>query len=424
MDKLYLLISDTTADYYYFTLAVLIAIDVAISLAFFVAYQCDTRKKHYLILSLAFISGVAFNMGNTICNQAAIEWLSTDYVIGEEDSHKSCILNFARQSCLLAIIFVALLLNAYKNKINYKFIISTIIIYSSIALLLMLIYFIELDLDNSLVHAIYTYYFSGKKNLSGDLMITAWCCLLIILSICIVYYKAFKNKIWQCIAAIIFAEILFNVIVYICMSEPHISMNVARIFSTLIKFTISFFIIAEALKKIAEMRRIKMYDPLTLAYTRNYFFDELKSTSDSVNSKTSLCVLLLDVDKFKEINDTFGHQQGDMILKKISETVRSCITRNDIFARLGGDEFAIILPGTSVSDACHIAEKIRERIEAISCQTDAGVIDNVTVSIGTYKVNAGENIKQIIASADNALYCAKRNGRNKNIVFNDEYCAL
>lgn len=172
------------------------------------------------------------------------------------------------------------------------------------------------------------------------------------------------------------------------------------------------------------MRRIKMYDPLTLAYTRNYFFDELKSTSDSINSKTSLCVLLLDVDKFKEINDTFGHQQGDMILKKISDTVRNCITRNDIFARLGGDEFAIILPGTSVSDACHIAEKIRERIEAISCQTDAGVIDNVTVSIGTYKVNAGENIKQIIASADNALYCAKRNGRNKNIVFNDEYCAL
>lgn len=423
MDKLYLLISNTTAGFYYFTLAVLIAIDIAISFAFFIAYQCDTRKKHYLMLSLAFFSGVAFNMGNTMCTQVPLAWLNAGNTVALEQSHKECILNFTRQLCVIAIIFIALLMNAYRNKINPKFISFIIIVFSSLALFMMVIYSVESDLDNEILQSVYTYYLSDKKIQSGDVIITAWCCLLISLSVCIFFYKAFKKKIWHCIAAMIFAEMLFNIIIYISTHEPKFSLTVASVFSAMIKFTICFVVIAEALKKIAEMRRIKMYDPLTKAYTRNYFFDELKSLSDTHEADSNLCVLLLDVDKFKEINDTYGHQQGDTVLKIISDIVRTTLERENIFARLGGDEFAIILPECSLSHACEVAEEIRHNVEQISYPTDSGTIDSVTVSIGTYKVNGSDSIKQIIASADNALYCAKRNGRNNNVVFKDEFCA-
>ena len=423
MDDLHLLISNATAGFYYFTLAVLIAIDIAISLACFIAYQCDTRKKHYLMLSLAFFSGVAFNMGNTICTQVPLAWLDAGSTVTIEQSHKECILNFTRQLCLITIIFIALLMNAYKNKINPKFISGVIVVFSSLALFMMVIYSIESDLDNEILKSIYIYYLSGKKINSGDLIITAWCCLLIILSVCMFFYKAFKKKIWHCIAAMIFAEMLFNFIIYICTHEPKFSLTVASVFTAIIKFTICFVVVTEAVKKIAEMRRIKMYDPLTMAYTRNYFFDELKSFSDSHDDNSDLCVLLLDVDKFKEINDTYGHQQGDTVLKTLSEIVRSRIEPKNIFARLGGDEFAILLPECSLSQACEVAEAIRQDVEQISYQTEVGSIDNITVSIGTYKVNGSDSIKQIIASADNALYCAKRNGRNNNVVFKDEFCA-
>ncbi len=111
------------------------------------------------------------------------------------------------------------------------------------------------------------------------------------------------------------------------------------------------------------------------------------------------------------------------MLKTLSEIVRLRIEPKNIFARLGGDEFAILLPECSLSQACEVAEAIRQDVEQISYQTEVGSIDNITVSIGTYKVNGSDSIKQIIASADNALYCAKRNGRNNNVVFKDEFCA-
>lgn len=422
MDKLYLLISNTTAGFYYFTLAVLIAIDIAISFACFVAYQCDTRKKHYLILSMAFFFGVAFNMGNTICTQVPLVWLNPENTVIIKQSQKECILNFTRQLFLIAMIFVALIMNAYKNKINPKFISAMIVAYSLLALLIMSVYFFESDLDNETLHGIYSYYLSGNKIHSGHLIITAWCCLLTILSVCMFFYKAFKNKIWHCIAAMILAEMIFNIIIFICAHEAKFSLTVGSVFSAIIKFAIGFIVFAEAIKKIAEMRCIKMYDPLTNAYTRNYFFDELKSFSDSKKGYSNLCVLLLDVDKFKEINDTYGHQQGDMVLKIVSEVVRSSIEPDSIFARLGGDEFALILPDCTLSHACDVAEEIRQKIEKISYQTNVGPIDNITVSIGTYKVNEGDSIKQIIASADNALYRAKRNGRNNNVVCTHEFC--
>lgn len=178
---------------------------------------------------------------------------------------------------------------------------------------------------------------------------------------------------------------------------------------------------AEALSRLAlanqQLEEISRRDALTGLSNRRHFDENLKlEWLRGAREKASLCLLVVDVDHFKKYNDALGHPQGDQCLRAIAKGLASAVTRaGDVVARLGGEEFAILLPNTSGAGGKTVAERLRERIEALAIpHPGSPVASNVTVSVGVAAViprrDAAET--QLMLDADAALYLAKGLGRN------------
>jgi diguanylate cyclase (GGDEF)-like protein len=129
---------------------------------------------------------------------------------------------------------------------------------------------------------------------------------------------------------------------------------------------------------------------------------------------------MIDLDNFKMINDQFGHQNGDMILKNVGGLMKDSIRSSDILARYGGEEFAIILPKTISLEAYKIAEKLRISIENKEFVSPDGIKLKITISIGISEFfKHADNKRDLIAAADRALYLAKKEGKNCTFVAED-----
>jgi diguanylate cyclase (GGDEF)-like protein len=145
--------------------------------------------------------------------------------------------------------------------------------------------------------------------------------------------------------------------------------------------------------------------------------------ADALRSTVGL--LMLDLDKFKQINDTYGHPAGDRALRAVGECVRSEVRQGDLVARLGGDELAVLLPGASEGELLEVAERIRHRLANLTVTVDTGngrseIITGIPASIGAAVYpQAGRTMDQLVLAADNALLTAKRTGRNQIISAQD-----
>jgi two-component system cell cycle response regulator len=157
-----------------------------------------------------------------------------------------------------------------------------------------------------------------------------------------------------------------------------------------------------------EVRRLSITDDLTGLYNHRHFFKTLESELTRMKrQKTSLSLLMFDLDNFKRYNDSYGHLEGDRVLRKIGEIIKHSIRHNvDSGYRYGGDEFAALLIGASVDQALTIAERIRFSIENSKFQT-------ITVSIGLAEFREGFDLERFVKLADDALYVAKHSGGNR-----------
>jgi len=145
-------------------------------------------------------------------------------------------------------------------------------------------------------------------------------------------------------------------------------------------------------------------DPLTEIYNRGSIEKIMKKSLKESDGD----VLVIDIDHFKRVNDTYGHQKGDLVLKKLASIIKSNIRNSDVFGRWGGEEFVIILPKTSYEDGVKIAEKLRKIVQ----NSDFDGL-HVTISVGVSDYKKGENYKDVFKRADEALYKAKSMGRNQ-----------
>lgn len=159
-----------------------------------------------------------------------------------------------------------------------------------------------------------------------------------------------------------------------------------------------------------ELEKMARTDSLTGLYNR-YSFEELyeKEIERAKRYLNALSVIMLDIDHFKRINDTYGHAVGDKVLKQLATTVQLVIRKSDIFARVGGEEFVILCPETDTEQAKLLANKIRQEIEAARFE-EAG---KLTSSFGVAQYVIGEDKENLLKRADDALYCAKKHGRNR-----------
>lgn len=160
-------------------------------------------------------------------------------------------------------------------------------------------------------------------------------------------------------------------------------------------------------------------DPLTSLFNRRYFEEEVNyKISENIANNTSFSVLMIDVDKFKNVNDTYGHKVGDQVLISLANTCIDALRNNDIVARYGGEEFVVYLHNTEKETAKLVAERLRETIEktAIAIDSDKKFV-NITASIGIADNTLSVDLDCLVKMADNALYTAKKTGRNKSVLF-------
>lgn len=159
-------------------------------------------------------------------------------------------------------------------------------------------------------------------------------------------------------------------------------------------------------------------DPLTGVGNRRFFMEEgKKEYFRSKRYAQSLSLLMMDIDKFKNINDTYGHDIGDVALKALAKLCLDTLRTSDMFARLGGEEFAAVLTSTGIDGAVKLAERLRANVEAMATPSAKGEI-RYTISIGVTQMTraAGEDIEVMLGRADKGLYLAKEGGRNRVIV--------
>lgn len=176
----------------------------------------------------------------------------------------------------------------------------------------------------------------------------------------------------------------------------------------------------------AEILKHATLDALTGFYNRRQLEERIKQeVSNAKRQHAPLCGIMTDIDFFKNVNDTYGHATGDLVLKTIAKVIRGQLREYDIAGRYGGEEFSILLPFTKINEAQMVAERLRQTVEnkvidisKVAPESEQKEI-KITLSLGIYEIKENDTEEDLMKKADKALYRAKNTGRNKVVINND-----
>jgi diguanylate cyclase (GGDEF)-like protein len=170
----------------------------------------------------------------------------------------------------------------------------------------------------------------------------------------------------------------------------------------------------EKTAKLDIAEKLAFSDPLTGTYNRRYFMQFAERVFYAkYNISAPVGIIMLDLDRFKTLNDTFGHDAGDEVLKTVTSAIQSILRESDLFARFGGEEFILLIQGLNIEKLTKLACRICKKIEAIDFFYDAKKIP-ITLSAGVaIRSSTSHTLERVIKQADMALYRAKANGRNR-----------
>ncbi|MCA9495060.1 MAG: GGDEF domain-containing protein, partial [Myxococcales bacterium] len=176
--------------------------------------------------------------------------------------------------------------------------------------------------------------------------------------------------------------------------------------------------LADAQQRLTEqnilLRELSVVDELTGLRNRRYFDRTMSYEMDRVRRyDRTLSLVMIDVDHFKRINDTYGHDMGDCVLKAVARLLEDSVRKSDVASRYGGEEFGLVLPETRAVGAYHVAERVRSSVEAAVIE---GMRITVSVGVATASPDWTGDVMGLVRAADQALYRAKREGRNRIVV--------
>jgi diguanylate cyclase (GGDEF)-like protein len=167
-----------------------------------------------------------------------------------------------------------------------------------------------------------------------------------------------------------------------------------------------------------ELEEISITDGLTLVYNRRYFMDRFRQEVKRVSRYgPPVSLLMIDIDNFKKVNDTYGHQAGDVVLAGVAGLIKSKLRETDLIARYGGEEFCLIATGTEPPGALILAERIRKLVEDATFEHGGNSLRvTISIGIGTWEPALKEDSEELVRRADIALYRAKQQGRNRTCI--------
>jgi diguanylate cyclase (GGDEF)-like protein len=173
------------------------------------------------------------------------------------------------------------------------------------------------------------------------------------------------------------------------------------------------------LKLREKLREQALTDQLTGLGNRHYLEDNLsRELARTLRREDSVCVAMLDLDHFKKFNDTYGHDAGDMLLRKLGELLRKNLRQSDIICRYGGEEFVIVLLDSLLKDVQQRLDKIREMVKEIKIQRGKEHFGGVSMSIGIVEAHEADwTTRRLLHAADEALYAAKKAGRDRIVIY-------
>lgn len=170
----------------------------------------------------------------------------------------------------------------------------------------------------------------------------------------------------------------------------------------------------ERTRMMEKLQKLATTDGLTKLYNSRSFYTQLELEVDRFNRyKHPLSILLLDIDNFKDFNDTYGHLEGDKALVRFSQIIKTCLRTNDSAYRYGGEEFTVLLPETNGEEAKTVAQRIRASLEMEKFAPAPDQNAQLTISIGVTQYFPKEELSSFIRRADQAMYLSKKNGRNR-----------
>ena len=172
--------------------------------------------------------------------------------------------------------------------------------------------------------------------------------------------------------------------------------------------------VLEAKRLMETLRESTMRDPMTALHNRRFLEESVDMLiGQAARGKSGFAVMMLDLDHFKSVNDTYGHDAGDAVLKALAEVLAQSVRASDYVIRYGGEEFLILLQETTGEAAIAVAEKIRSAVAGLRVQTSGGILQK-TISIGvSCYPDDSDSFWQVVKFADVALYHAKETGRNR-----------
>ncbi|REG83268.1 GGDEF domain-containing protein [Marinomonas pollencensis] len=203
--------------------------------------------------------------------------------------------------------------------------------------------------------------------------------------------------------------------VHLSPSQPGVVVVLTFLW-TLFTLSVVISVVIARLRKVNDYLRILAErDELTgLANRRKVLTDAVKMYTEALFYHQPCVFAILDLDHFKRINDTFGHDAGDLVLSQISSVMRSCLNEEDAIGRYGGEEFVVIMRNTTLKEALEKMDQLRETVENTYITTEKGIVIPVTVSIGLAAISRHtKRYEDVLSLADTALYQAKKAGRNR-----------
>ena len=173
-------------------------------------------------------------------------------------------------------------------------------------------------------------------------------------------------------------------------------------------------------QRFSSVKKEAIYDTLTSLFNRRYFEEKLVvDAQKAFHSSSNLSIIMVDIDHFKKVNDTFGHAGGDKVLHEIASLLKNSVRRqDDTVARYGGEEFVLVLPGVPLEATSTIAERIRQSVANTAIDIGQSQI-HLTISLGisNFPIHRAKSKEELVKMADLALYEAKRGGRNRVCIF-------
>lgn len=401
----------------------LLVFDLFIACFMAMKYWCD-RKRLYLV-SLAFaFAGSASLMVGTLCSFPA--WLDL-YQFNAVNYNDAMIFYMFRHLLMAVLIIVSAILYTTRNcplsRLAHIAIVSGEFLFTTFTVGLAWMYsshssFLSIDLVDNETRE-FMVLWSHFINIA---LIALWVVTLATL----MFITRIRNLFWVggnflCVCYIVTLSMLL-----VGGHVEDVSWYRARLFETVATLMIIFVLLYDVFRlyrdshvKYQQSYQNSIRDPLTRLYNRSYFYETLKQALDIAKPSRPVSVIVSDLDRFKRINDTYGHLQGDKVLQFVANLLMDSVRPQDIAARIGGEEFVLMLANTSSDAAYQVAERIRLNLSSFDNASSGGQLpEPITISMGVFTATSPAIAAETcVENADKAMYEAKETGRNRVVVF-------